>query len=326
MYSAANSSPGAQMNFQNLSDTNLDQEMIASVKSETSATLRVLHLLREVERRRLFSKFKYQSLLDYAEKRLGYPYDQAWRRIQAMRLLKELPEIEQKISDGSLNLTNIGYAQAAFKAEAKNESPLNRVAKLEFLQRIENTSTRETQKLVAEQFGKEVLLRETVKPVSATISILNLIADEEFLTSIDELKGVFAHSHPGITTSELLKLICKEKLNECKTKRAGKIAAPRKCEDKNHQQVAETRKPASRYIRASVNREIWSRDGNQCTKCGSNHALERDHRIAFAKNGGNTADNLRLLCRNCNQRKAIEEFGLKKMGKYLKEQQLIYLG
>lgn len=95
------------MNLQNLSDEKLDQQMFASVKAETESTLRVLHHLREVDKRRLFSKLKFKSLVDYAENRLGYPYDQAWRRIEAMRLLKEIPEIENKIADGTLNLTNI---------------------------------------------------------------------------------------------------------------------------------------------------------------------------------------------------------------------------
>src|SRR3954471_12737138 len=112
------------MKLQHMSDEELDRETVLSVKIETESTLKVLHYLREVERRRLFSKLKYQSLLEYAEKHLGYPYDQAWRRIQAMRLIKELPEVESKIADGTLNLTNIGYAQAAFKAEAKSETPL----------------------------------------------------------------------------------------------------------------------------------------------------------------------------------------------------------
>jgi len=96
------------MNLQHLSDESLDQQTFESVKAETESTLRVLHHLREVDKRRLFSKLQFRSLLDYAENRLGYPYDQAWRRIEAMRLLREMPEIETKIADGTLNLTNIG--------------------------------------------------------------------------------------------------------------------------------------------------------------------------------------------------------------------------
>ncbi len=213
------------MNLQHLSDEKLDQQTFDSVKTETESTLRVLHHLREVEKRRLFSKLKFKSLVEYAEKRLGYPYDQAWRRIQAMRLLREMPEIESKIADGTLNLTNIGYAQAAFRAEAKKETPLCKEEKLEFLSQIENQSTRATQKLVAEQFGTEVLIRETVKPVSATILMLSIPVKDQFLEKIDELKGLLAHSHARSTTAELLEYAVDVALEKLVAK---KFAAPRK--------------------------------------------------------------------------------------------------
>ena len=52
------------MNLRQLSDELLDQEMLRSVKDETASAIKVLHHLREVERRRLFSKLKYPSLLE----------------------------------------------------------------------------------------------------------------------------------------------------------------------------------------------------------------------------------------------------------------------
>lgn len=213
------------MNLRYLSDERLDQQTLESVKTETESTLRVLHHLREVDKRRLFSKLNYKSLLDYAERRLGYPYDQAWRRIEAMMLLKEMPEIEDKIADGTLNLTNIGYAQAAFKGVAKRESPLCREQKLEFLSQIENLSTRATQKLLAEKFGSETLIRETTKPVSATLSMLSVPVKDDFLEKLEELKGLLAHSRPNISKAELLDYALGIAIEKLISK---KFAAPRK--------------------------------------------------------------------------------------------------
>jgi hypothetical protein len=104
------------MNLQHLSDESLDLETLRYVEKEREVLTAVLHHLREIERRRLFSALKYQSLFDYAERRLGYSRDQAWRRIEAMRMLKECPEIEEKIATGALSLTNIGLARTVFKA------------------------------------------------------------------------------------------------------------------------------------------------------------------------------------------------------------------
>lgn len=217
------------MNLQHLSDERLDQQTFESVKAETASTLRVLHHLREVDKRRLYSKLNYKSLVHYAEKRLGYPYDQAWRRIEAMRLLKEMPEIENKIADGTLNLTNIGYARAAFKAEAKKKTPLCLEQKLEFLSQIESKSTRATQKLVAEKFGSDVLIRETVKPVSASLSMLSFPVKDDFLDKLEELKGLLAHSQPGATTAEILEFAVCKTIDKLLDQKLGKqkVSAPR---------------------------------------------------------------------------------------------------
>jgi hypothetical protein len=324
------------MNLHHLSDELLDQEMVRSVKDETGSTLKVLHHLREVERRRLFSKLKYPSLLAYAETHLNYPYDQAWRRIQAMRLLKDMPEIESKIASGKLNLTNIGYAQAAFKAEAKKATPLLKEEKLEFLNQIESQSTRATQKLVAEKFGSDVLIRETVKPVSKTVSMLNLPVTDELLDKIERLKRKFSHSHPLMTTAELINYAC-----DIVSEKLEKVSAPRKRQEQaspqnhNNQLVNATESEglleptavaasqvitaASRYIPVAEKRAILIRDNAQCTNCGSTYQLELDHKIPFAKRGSSTKENLRLLCRSCNQRAAIETYGINKMSQYLSE-------
>ena len=57
----------------------------------------------------------------------------------------------------------------------------------------------------------------------------------------------------------------------------------------------------------------------RCENCSSIYALEIDHRIPKALGGKNLRENLRLLCRQCNQRKAIEVFGLNKMERYLNQ-------
>lgn len=101
-------------NLKVLADDVLLDETQKLVKEEREILTQVLHHLREIERRRLYSQLRYGSLYEYATKELGYSEDQAYRRIQAMRMLKELPEIEEKVNDGSLSLTHLGMAQSFF--------------------------------------------------------------------------------------------------------------------------------------------------------------------------------------------------------------------
>ncbi len=72
-----------------------------------------------------------------------------------------------------------------------------------------------------------------------------------------------------------------------------------------------------KHISVSARREIWKKAEGRCENCGSTWALQVDHRNPVAKGGSNRLRNLRLLCRPCNQRAAIEAFGLRKMQSYL---------
>jgi 5-methylcytosine-specific restriction endonuclease McrA len=72
----------------------------------------------------------------------------------------------------------------------------------------------------------------------------------------------------------------------------------------------------TRYIPANIKREIWLKAQGRCENCRSTFALEFDHIIPFAKGGLTSKENLRLLCRNCNQRKAIEHYGAKKFDRF----------
>jgi 5-methylcytosine-specific restriction endonuclease McrA len=64
----------------------------------------------------------------------------------------------------------------------------------------------------------------------------------------------------------------------------------------------------TRYVPAQVRAAVWERDQGKCKNCGSKRALEFDHIKAFALGGKTSVDNLRLLCRNCNQRRGLITF------------------
>ena len=48
---------------------------------------------------------------------------------------------------------------------------------------------------------------------------------------------------------------------------------------------------------------VWQRDGGACRNCGSTSNLHFDHVIPRSWGGASTADNVQLLCRNCNLKK-----------------------
>src|SRR5688572_10959532 len=84
---------------------------------EREITLEILHHLREVERRHLYAEIGYSSLYEYCTKELKYSEASAQRRISSMRLLRELPELEEKVELGNLTLSAISQAQTFFRHE-----------------------------------------------------------------------------------------------------------------------------------------------------------------------------------------------------------------
>lgn len=56
-------------------------------------------------------------------------------------------------------------------------------------------------------------------------------------------------------------------------------------------------------IPQDVRMSVWKRDAGRCVECGRSELLEFDHVIPLALGGSNTANNLQLLCADCNRAK-----------------------
>ncbi|MEK7355969.1 MAG: HNH endonuclease signature motif containing protein [Bdellovibrionota bacterium] len=82
---------------------------------------------------------------------------------------------------------------------------------------------------------------------------------------------------------------------------------------------AHTESRRTRYISAATDHRLFDKYRGLCSNCGTGRAIERDHIVSFAMGGSNDFENLQLLCRNCNQRKAIETYGVDVMRSFLRE-------
>jgi 5-methylcytosine-specific restriction endonuclease McrA len=356
------------MNLKHLSDDRLLSETQKLVGQEREVLLQVLHHLKEIERRRLFSSLGFSSLFIYAVKQLSYSEDQAFRRISAMRLLRELPELEEKVQNGKVSLTNLSLAQSLFRKEEKVSS-MSKKQKMEILKRLENKTSREAEKIVIQCSTLPIkFVEEKIRAVAEDVNEIKFTITDQLRFKIERLKGLLAHSNPNISLAELVDKLCdlgierwdpaakvrKKATNdnigglktnaiqvEIKTDnskatrlvRSRTLAPPWAPHEASLQKSDGLQKPdefqktfpiqkfgplgKGRRLAAETMRKVWVRAHSKCENCGSTHALQVDHIKPRAFNGSNFLENLRLLCRNCNQRAAITSFGVTKMERYL---------
>lgn len=294
------------MNLQGMSDENLLREIEKLRSEERKHLVILLHHLKEVDRRRLFSTLKYPSLFEYVVKHLGYSEDQAFRRISAMKLLREIPEIEEKINSGTLSLTNIGMAHTFFNKEAQlTQKNFSKDEKIDLLDKLLNQSKRDAEKIILSNASIPLLHRpERERVISDEMSEFNFVARSQLKDKINKLKGILAHRAPNMSTADLIERLCDlglEKWDKGATSTS----------------ISSTENALHSHSWESLKKYIWRRDKGQCQNCGSSFALEVDHIVPKAKGGEDNVSNLRLLCRSCNQRAAIQHFGINKMDQHL---------
>jgi hypothetical protein len=262
------------MNLKHLSDTTLRNDSKNAAFKEKQATTVLLHHIKEVDRRKLYCDWKYSSLFEWCVKELGLCEGSAHLRITAARTLKDIPEVEKKIEQGSLTLSSISQVnQFCRQNEIKDIQEKKKI-----LKQVENLSKKETEKKLFEITGKEKPAKENK---------VSFILSDETMDALKEVKDLLGKD---VSTDELVKLMVsalKEKVEKEKYKQVKRPQAAR---------VAK-----GRAIPAAVKRAVYARD-KKCVNCGSKHRLNFDHRTPYSFGGSNSAENIRLLCFNCNQR------------------------
>lgn len=141
-----------QTKLDTFSDDEIWEQTKKAAQDEKKATLSLLEYLHEVERRKLFAARAYSSLFEYVTKVLGYSEMQASERINAMRLMVQLPEVKEKIQAGKLSLSTASQVQRFFRAEKKHlKSEKPQEQKLRLVELCESRPKREVEKILCMQ-------------------------------------------------------------------------------------------------------------------------------------------------------------------------------
>jgi hypothetical protein len=259
-----------------------------SVAKEREATGEVLKLLRVIEDRKIYAELGFSGFWDFATKYLGYDEGQAYRRINAMRLMKGNPQVEEKISSGKISLTTAAMVQTFIRK--------NKISSEIALKKVEGKSSREAERSLLE-LAPNPVPEERVRAISKEHTEIRIVPDKNLKELLDRLKALRSHKNPSLTYTELIEDMAKlaERHWDPALKRSKAPSAP---------------KSDKRAVPSALKSYIWKRDQGKCTfeangkKCGSTHLLEIDHIQPWARGGSHEAGNLRLLCREHNQFRA----------------------
>ncbi len=304
------------MNFRTLCDSELIDETKRLSQKEREISLAVLLHIKEIESRRLYAARGYSSLFAFCVNELKYSEPSAQRRIDSARLLRDIPEITQKVSDGSLNMTQLTQAQVLFREVKSMTVP----QKMQVLESISNKSVRDTEKILIE-ISPKVIKKDHVKRVTVEFMELRAMIKEETHGKLKRLQDLL--SHQNLSLGDILDKALDIALKELDPLQQAQVCGPDS--QTSHLVKTPSAPKVTRYVSQKIKNELWAKAQGRCEyidpltkrKCNSTHRIQIEHIVPLALGGFTKLSNLRLYCQAHNQWAALQSFGRKKIQMYV---------
>ena len=317
-----------------LNDAEFHHQFETIVSVELASTLKVLHFINDLERRKSFLEMGYSSVLDYCVRKLGYSRSGAGRRIQAARCARRYPEVFGMLRTRELSPGTAALIEGILTDDNKDE----------ILSRIRGATHREIERVVseyrppvalrdrfhfvqvpvpapknadAEFFGRQCrrsLTEEWRQPVEEKVYV-QFLADEEFMKLFEEVRNLMPDGGEQNIADVMRRVLAEYR------DRHSPAARHARREAKNGSASLESQRwecdsTPSRHIPDEVRDMVFVRDEARCTfvagdgtRCQCRKNLQIDHIKPFAAGGTHHPQNLRLLCGAHNRLAAERTLG-----------------
>lgn len=326
-----------------------NNELVQSLANYFADDRRINHIillhLKEIQSRHLYADFGYPNLFTMLIQHFHQSESAANQRIQALRLMNDVPEVANRLIAGKLNLSTLAMAQRQIRREEKTTgTKITTTQKTEIVQRISCKTMHEAEKelmALLPESAKTMPIHE--RRISADSTRLSLTVPDRVKDKLEKLKTRWAAANPHMDYLEIIErsldmTLAKVDPIQFKSKQPQVAKIKQRATD-SVAQVVEVETPqntqnskpsklqpksANRrktYYSIHIDKLLWSRANSQCEfvdastgqRCTSRFGMERDHILPLGKGGSNEIQNLRLLCRAHNLLMARRHFGAKKI-------------
>ena len=303
------------MNLKALNQSQLDQRIKTLAQKERDLLHEVLLTIKEIDSRRTFLELGFGSLFDYLVQGVGYSEGSAQRRIDAARLLKEIPEIAEKIQSGQIKLNQISLVQKAarevFKTKAVKVSAQD---KIELLDKLDSKNHHESQKEVASFFDLPVLEQPKQKVQSDESVRVEFTLSKEAFEKLKLAQELLSHSVPTQDLAIFLEHICDKIIKQRTPSRKPKQTDLTTSKRTESGAIVAVDLASSLSLPPPVKKKILSIQ--TCCQykspitgkiCGNKWFAQVDHKQPRWAHGQHGVDNLQRLCAQHNQMKYRQE-------------------
>jgi hypothetical protein len=327
-------------NLAQLSDAELLHATRVHLERSHEMDAELLLLLGEIEERRLYAERAFSSMFDFCTRELNFSEDVACNRIALAKLARRLPRVLDFVRDGRIHLSGLGLlakhlteenvetvlAAAAGKSKRSIEELVARLAPQPSVSAsIRKLPERPSPAPMVEEAPPALPLvvaaapmplpppidrKPEVKPLSAEGYLVKLTVSRELKEKLERAQELMRHRGEGDLATVIeraVDLLIEDVMKE-------RFGVGRK--SRGTAANAEQREEVSRHIPDPIKREVYERDGGQCTfvsadgrRCDERGGLEYEHIEGFARTAQHTVEGITLHCRTHNQLAADRLYG-----------------
>jgi hypothetical protein len=254
------------MDLRTLSDSVFLAQFNNVVQCERKISAEILEYVKETERRELFLTMGCTSMFQFLTEKMGYTPGSAQRRIDSARMMRDVPEIKEKIKSGELNLMQISMLAKAVREKQKITS-VSADEKRQILEAIQSQDLVVSEKTIARMLDLPVQLKEK-KRIQKNESVrMEVTFTKEQAALLDQMKSIISHTHTNPTLPEVFEFLARKFMQKKKVTARMAVTHDLGCQWKTNGQI-----------------------------CGSTFQLQRDHIHPLWAGGDSSSENFQPLC------------------------------